>query len=283
MIRIMVLSAAMLLVGVSASFAQQDPDDPGIQDSLIIWCPNDHVDSMNSYQFRFGQEIAVTDDSVICYNIPLRWYAPLGGLTCGPGTMYNYPLTQWDECFDTVIASQNYIRQFCFCNSSWNDCLPLDTYGARLHILSLRFIIAPNTPSQLVVFDTCWDDRNGSVLYCIPSGADFIPAVQRGFLSIGSVGVDDYDLIPHSFSLSQNFPNPFNAATSINYSLSKPGPVSLTVYNVNGQRVATLVEGVQEAGEHEVVWEAPNLPSGIYFYRLMALNFEGTKRMIVLR
>jgi hypothetical protein len=85
----------------------------------------------------------------------------------------------------------------------------------------------------------------------------------------GAVGVEDESepAIPVGFTLAA-YPNPFNASTAIGYSLSNPGPVSLAVYNILGERVATLYQGTQPAGKHEAIWNASGLSSGLYFARL---------------
>ncbi len=81
-------------------------------------------------------------------------------------------------------------------------------------------------------------------------------------------GVEKEIRQPSQFSLSQNHPNPFNAATTISYALPEPGEVVISIFNLLGQRVATIYEGSREAGEHKVVWDAAAFPSGIYFARL---------------
>ncbi|MCI0560093.1 MAG: T9SS type A sorting domain-containing protein, partial [Nitrososphaera sp.] len=79
--------------------------------------------------------------------------------------------------------------------------------------------------------------------------------------------------IPISFSLAQNYPNPFNPSTLIKYGLPHDTQVKLEVYNVFGQRVAVLVNEKQKAGYHEIVFQNPALPSGMYFYRIQAGTF----------
>jgi len=87
----------------------------------------------------------------------------------------------------------------------------------------------------------------------------------------------------YSYRLYQNYPNPFNPSTRISYDLSKAAFVRLDVYNVLGQVVARFVERSQTAGDYEVQFDAENLPSGIYFYRLQAGTFTQTRKMIVLK
>lgn len=85
------------------------------------------------------------------------------------------------------------------------------------------------------------------------------------------------------YGLEQNFPNPFNPATNIVYAIPKSGYVRLAVYNLLGQEVALIFEGVQNAGAHELEFKNSELPSGIYFYRIMADDFVETKKLTILR
>ena len=88
---------------------------------------------------------------------------------------------------------------------------------------------------------------------------------------------------PSDFNLSQNYPNPFNPSTTIRYGLANNSLVTLAVFNTLGQEVALLVSGEIKAGDHEVVFDASNLSSGVYIYRIHAGNFVSTKRMLVLK
>jgi hypothetical protein len=91
------------------------------------------------------------------------------------------------------------------------------------------------------------------------------------------------DILPLKFKLSQNYPNPFNPSTKINYSLAEPSHVQLEIYNILGQRVAVLVDEAKNAGSHTHLWNANNIPSGVYFYRIIAGDFEDTRKMILIR
>ena len=96
---------------------------------------------------------------------------------------------------------------------------------------------------------------------------------------------NDPNKLPESYSLEQNYPNPFNPATTINYSLPKDSKVVLDVYNLIGQKVATLVNREQQAGSYSVQFSAASrqYTSGVYFYRLQAGNFVETKKLILLK
>jgi len=109
------------------------------------------------------------------------------------------------------------------------------------------------------------------------------------------MGVLPYDMVvrvstatPVSFTLAQNAPNPFNPTTTIRFGLSEPGPVSLTVYDVNGRFVRGLVDDYRTAGMHEVVWDARDdtdraVASGVYVYRLTAGADVAVRRMVLVR
>jgi hypothetical protein len=85
------------------------------------------------------------------------------------------------------------------------------------------------------------------------------------------------------FALSQNYPNPFNPETSISYTLAEASRVSLKVYNISGEEIATLVNGNENSGIHTVNFSAANLPTGLYFYRLDAGDFSATRKMMLLK
>ncbi len=89
--------------------------------------------------------------------------------------------------------------------------------------------------------------------------------------------------LPKASSLSQNYPNPFNSETEIRYTLPRDSYISLKVYNILGQKVATLVDRKQQAGCEIARWDASSFSSGIYFYRLKAGDFTETRKMILLK
>jgi hypothetical protein len=89
--------------------------------------------------------------------------------------------------------------------------------------------------------------------------------------------------LPNSFSLSQNYPNPFNPTTMIQYSIPKSGSVTLKVFNMLGQEVATLVNQQQQAGNYSINFNASRLASGVYMYRIQSGSFTSTKKMMLVK
>ncbi|MBD3168638.1 MAG: T9SS type A sorting domain-containing protein, partial [candidate division Zixibacteria bacterium] len=117
--------------------------------------------------------------------------------------------------------------------------------------------------------------------------------------NVANAGIDDWkvdgafggglvrggggDALPMEYSLSQSYPNPFNASTTIEFALPQAGHVELTVYNLMGQVVENLIDADRQAGYHSVNWNASNYSSGIYFYKLSAGDKTFTKRMTLLK
>jgi hypothetical protein len=89
--------------------------------------------------------------------------------------------------------------------------------------------------------------------------------------------------VPHEYDLAQNFPNPFNPSTVIQYAIPVKSHVILTVHNLLGQVVATIVNGEQEAGFHEIRFDAVSLASGVYLYRLEAGKYVQTRKLTLIR
>ena len=108
-----------------------------------------------------------------------------------------------------------------------------------------------------------------------------IPGLFTGDVII--VSADDEQLIPTEIALEQNYPNPFNPSTSIKYIISSRQFVSLKVYDIIGNEIATLVNSEKPTGVYEVEWNASNVPSGVYFYQLKTGSFVQTKKMILLK
>ena len=137
------------------------------------------------------------------------------------------------------------------------------------------FITSDNYGGAVIV----WED------YSL-NGLDFEPE----YFNIYAQRVNDFSTgianpkvsaIPNEYSLSQNYPNPFNPSTTFSYSLPKVGKVNLKVFDITGREVVTLVNGMQSAGQHQVVFNAKDLTSGVYFARLTAGDFRQTRKVLL--
>jgi hypothetical protein len=101
---------------------------------------------------------------------------------------------------------------------------------------------------------------------------------------IGTLADDSQNLpMVDRFELQQNYPNPFNPTTTIGYSLLKPGPVQIMLYDVLGRKVVTLLEQSMPAGRHQVVLNAAQMPSGVYYYQLKAEGLTQHKKMLLIK
>jgi hypothetical protein len=114
--------------------------------------------------------------------------------------------------------------------------------------------------------------RNGKILFL----GEMSPALKKQ-------SENNVNLIPFSFSLGNNYPNPFNPSTKISFTIPQKGNVKLRVFDLLGREITILADGVYEAGKHEVSFDAGNLPSGVYFYNLTTASSSISKKMLLLK
>ena len=103
------------------------------------------------------------------------------------------------------------------------------------------------------------------------------------FTSVASAISSEDVLLPTEYALYQNYPNPFNPMTVIRYDVKQTGLVSVKIFDILGREVATLVSEIVPAGSYTVTWDASNLPSGIYLYRMEASGFEQTRKLVLVK
>ncbi|VAX17725.1 hypothetical protein MNBD_IGNAVI01-2988 [hydrothermal vent metagenome] len=172
----------------------------------------------------------------------------------------NAPVT--DAIVYVRSVSNSKIYTYNFVASDGNYTIPVLPYGD--YELIAQKIGVPDAQSTIFSISTTQDSL---------SGID---------LSLIITSIENVDS-PQSFQLYQNYPNPFNPATTIKFSLQNAGKVELNIYNVLGQKIATLLSKSLNAGTYQVNFNASNLPSGIYFYELSSKNRKFVKKMSLMK
>jgi len=119
----------------------------------------------------------------------------------------------------------------------------------------------------------------------VPDGGTWqlLNTITRGTTNGTGTFVNYERTIPHGYALKQNYPNPFNPSTKIQFSIEKTGSTTLTVFDILGKEVATLVNGQLESGMYTVDWNAAGLSSGLYFYKLQCGDKSETRKMILMK
>lgn len=162
---------------------------------------------------------------------------------------------------------------------TWFRINDIDTLGSSVTIDS--------TTLQLNVDPMFEDPENGN--FNLKAGSPAIGAAADGGnlgdrrWTSGAVGVNDIEGLPTSFNLEQNYPNPFNPTTNISFAITEASNVKLQVINILGQVVTTLVNEQMPAGYHSVNWNAADMTSGVYFYRLTSNKNSVVKKMLLLK
>ena len=133
------------------------------------------------------------------------------------------------------------------------------------------------------VYDHVFTSAGENPYYCVNHGSAGGNGMAGNVTVEVPTGVAKQNGLINNFKLEQNYPNPFNPKTNIQYAISSRQFVSLKIFDVLGNEIATLVNEEKLAGEYEVAFNATGLPSGIYFYQLKAGSFVQTKKMVYLK
>jgi subtilisin family serine protease len=270
-----VTAAAGLLKSYDNSLTWSD-----IMDLIVDY--TDNIDEQNpGYEGLLGSgrlNVFKSLDAVIAPSVTV--IQPNGGEVLYIGQEYE---VMWDA-YDNVGIDSSVIDYSVDSGENWTH---IATVMGNPESYIWTVCGPPSTHCRMRV--TCYDavGLSGSDMsdedFCPPymTLADGRPVGGRGF---AIQGTEQEPTVPeYRFALLQNYPNPFNPSTQIKYSLRERCRVRLAVFNVLGQKVATLVDEVQKAGEKSVTWNAAGLTSGMYFYRLEAGNFIQTKKMVLMR
>jgi len=153
--------------------------------------------------------------------------------------------------------------------TGWINPIPVDTSYNTEHLYRYQ-VVGNNAPLQIRVVDSPINDNYG--------------LLRIRIFSISTPIDEKYHHFPENYRLSQNYPNPLNPSTTIEFALPSAQTVSLKVYNALGQEVAALLSNQRmPAGLHKATFETGDLPSGVYYYRIEAGEFVNSKKMILLR
>jgi len=153
--------------------------------------------------------------------------------------------------------------------------------------LKVRRTILNLTAEEELDFEFKWSDnmqQEGNIMDFYVNG-DAAPGGRFNFVYKTDIetGIGIDDDFPGHFSLSQNYPNPFNSTTKIEYELPANGPVELSVYDITGSKIKVLIDSIQRAGRHELVWSAGNLSSGVYLLSLKTRSGSRQKKTLLIK
>jgi hypothetical protein len=203
-----------------------------------------------------------------------------------------YPLNEWDVAifdnlndeFEEGWSSLSFLG-FCQIYSEEN---PWGHFEVPTRIMSFNIHLVENEElmDQMVTdaIGRGLDPRQGSAnMGDILGTGSYEINEHYATLLFSPVGIDDPAAIPDVYFLSDNYPNPFNAATLIKYGLPEDAFVTIDMYDILGRRVETLVSEPQQAGYHQVTLRADELASGMYFFKMQAGDFAETKKMMLLK
>ncbi len=176
------------------------------------------------------------------------------------------------------------IIHYAIGNTNSYDSIPMTLDSSMFFATSGRYkVTLPHeTLGTLVKFYVTASDSSSNSYQSPPSVSGKVWQLLYGLTDVKPVS-----LLPKGFALYQNYPNPFNPSTKITYDLTRREHVSIRVYDVLGRLVATLVDEIQDAGTANsrapVIFNGDNLPSGVYFYRIITPSFTATRKMMLIR
>lgn len=236
--------------------------------------PHDYRDNLD-YILTLKTPIKVKPDSSLFVYKDVAIVEPgLEGSVFGESDFKDYVIVEGSNGSGWVALADGYDARY---DNSWLANWPSTVYSEdqfRPHTIDLLDTFAAGD-SVIIRFRLSSDNSEVGYGWVI-SEID----IQENIITSSEPDNEEVQ----SFELDQNYPNPFNPSTAINYYLPKSTKVSLTVYDVTGREVAVLVNGIKNQGSHSEIFEAKNLSSGVYFYRLVLENGSSlTNKMLLLK
>ncbi len=223
---------------------------------------------------------------VMAYEEPMVWPLPIGY----QNSWYMYSIFRYTiELMETVMEWRIHctVDAWGTVNIPYGsfDCLRIQQYDTMITtVYVMGTPVAADTTGWISY--PFFAENYGQIVsiksYPGETNPNFTTADYFSRLSYFSTGISEDELLTHNFELS-NYPNPFTTATEINYTLPQDARVKLDVFNLVGEKITTLVDGRQTKGAKTVRWDAPDLPGGIYLYRIETGGVSRTSKMILLR
>jgi hypothetical protein len=203
----------------------------------------------------------------------------------GPGVfaIWSQPRVTGGKVDTTANGFTRYDLWYAFSNNSgdkWSAATKLANTDDALFATLAPKLSKPTTLTYRAQFTYIKDTTAGSYVFG-ESGRAMVPIIYRA-LDYSASGVEN-EAVARAYALEQNYPNPFNPSTKISYTIGRSSIVTLKVYNIIGQEVATLVNGLQQAGSHSVVFDASKLTTGVYMYKIQAGDFVDVKKMVLMK
>lgn len=265
-----------------------DPSDPFEVNSIhnLYWPRYIHVAGDYAYiSCRDGMEIFDVSDPYSINHLGNHQYLDRGyHLTVELPYAYVASSPDGLEIIDVSDPENPYLVGSCDSLSAYHVSVR-DGYAylSGNNRLQLIDISNPEAPAVISVYSPSGDWLSGEVFL---RGDYIYDAAHSHFqiLQLTETGIEEVSTVyPNALSLFQNYPNPFNASTTIEYSLPEEAVVTIQIYDILGRRIETLVSGKQPAGTHTIVWEAADVPSGVYFYRIEAGKYSQTQKCVLLK
>ncbi len=216
-----------------------------------------------SYPIQF--HLSVTNCGSVAVPVYAEIYPTIGD--CAGGTQYDYNI---NKLLTASLAPASVFDGYYYYYAG-NVC------ALNLGLVAISVDVGPAINNW---FSNCCDEFYFTSPFGILSGPSLDPWGTEGSMFYEE---SDIENLPIATSLNQNYPNPFNANTNISFDLAQTGNVNLSIYNLAGQKVETLINNNLDAGQHNVSWDASTYSSGIYYYKLTAGNKSFTKRMTLLK
>jgi hypothetical protein len=171
----------------------------------------------------------------------------------------------WDPTFDYSVVVGNF------------DRFPQDpSDGYTVYQGTGQEATDVGLPGNTVIHYTVFA-RDVSGSYSVPTDE------SRAFVILGTAGMEEEPILPEAITGLACYPNPFNASVTFDFTLNRSGSATLSIYNLRGQEVASLMAGSISAGQHRITWDGSNFPSGVYFARLDAGGSSKSIKMVLLK